>query len=69
MDSKKLKELGAKIKSAREKQKLTQVDVSEKTNMTTTYYSMIERGEVNLTYEKLQKIFKLLKMKASEIPL
>ena len=69
MDSKNLKELGAKIKAAREKQKLTQVEVSEKTDMTTTYYAMIERGEVNLTYEKLQKIFKLLKLKSSDIPL
>jgi transcriptional regulator with XRE-family HTH domain len=69
MDSKIPKELGDKLKAAREKVKLTQAEVAEKTDMTATYYAMIERGEVNLTYDKLRKLLKLLKMKPSELPL
>lgn len=61
--------LGNKFKNAREKLKLTQAEVAEKTGMTENYYAMIERGEVNLTYDKLRKLFNLLKVKASELPL
>lgn len=69
MDSKIPKELGNKLKVAREKAKLTQAEVAEKTDMTVNYYAMIERGEVNLTYDKLRKLLKLLKMKPSELPI
>lgn len=69
MDSKIPKELGNKLKTAREKAKLTQAEVAEKTDMTVNYYAMIERGEVNVTYDKLRKLLKLLKMKPSELPI
>lgn len=68
MENKRI-ELGNKLRQAREKAKLTQVQVAEKTDMAVNYYAMIERGEVNLTYDKLRKLFKLLKIKASELPL
>ena len=63
------KELGDKLKEARGKLMLTQADVAGKTGMTVNYYAMIERGEVNLTYNKLRKLFKTLKIKSSELPL
>lgn len=63
------KQLGEKLKEAREKMNFTQAEVAEKTDMTVTYYAMIERGEVNLTFDKFRKLFKLLKVKTSEIPL
>lgn len=63
------KQLGEMLKEAREKMDFTQADVAKKTDMTVTYYAMIERGEVNLTYDKFRKLFKLLKIKLSEIPL
>lgn len=69
MDTKIQKELGNKLKTAREKNDMTQADVAEKTDMTVNYYAMIERGEVNVTYDKLRKILKLLKMNPSELPL
>ena len=69
MDNKIPKELGNKLKTAREKEKLTQSEVADKTDMTVNYYAMIERGEVNVTYDKLRKLLKLLKMNPSELPL
>ncbi len=69
MNTKIRKELGIKLKEAREKQKLTQADVAENTDMTVNYYAMVERGETNLTHDKISKLFKFLKLKASELPL
>lgn len=63
------KELGNKLKEAREKQQLTQADVANHTDMTANYYAMVERGETNLTHDKISKLFKFLKIKASELPL
>lgn len=57
--------LGETLKKAREKQNLTQEEVAEKSGMTTTYYAMIERGEVNPSWAKLTKIFKVLDLKLS----
>lgn len=62
-------ELGSRLKRAREKADLTQAEVAEKTEMTVNYYAMIERGEVNVTFDKLRKLLKLLKMNPSELPL
>lgn len=58
------KELGEKMKKARERLKLTQADVAKSAGITTTYYAMIERGEVNPSYDKLQGIMKALKLKS-----
>lgn len=69
MNDKAQQKLGNKIKIAREKAGLTQEQVAEKTGITTTYVAMIERGEANLAYDKIRKIFNLLKMKSSELPL
>jgi transcriptional regulator with XRE-family HTH domain len=57
------KKLGLRIKEAREKIKLTQSEVAEKSDMTETYYAMIERGEVNPSIGKLRKILKVLNLK------
>ena len=54
---------GTRVKEAREKQELTQVQVAEKAGMTVTYFAMIERGEVNPSFEKLKSIAEVLKLK------
>ena len=51
------------IKEARERQQLTQAEVAEQAGMTVTYYAMIERGEVNPTWGKLERLFKVLDLK------
>lgn len=63
--SKKIRKgLGEKLKQAREKLGLVQAEVAEKAGMTPTYYAMIERGEANPSYEKLQKLLKALNIKS-----
>lgn len=57
-----LKELSIKLKKAREKAKLTQAQVAEKTGIDVTYYARIERGEINTSYDKLSKIAQVLKL-------
>ncbi|MDO8659484.1 MAG: helix-turn-helix transcriptional regulator [Candidatus Parcubacteria bacterium] len=65
MDSPKdLKNLGQKIKVAREKKKMTQAEVAEKAGMNTNYYAVIERGEINPSYETLKKIAEALGIKS-----
>ena len=59
------KELGLQLKDARENKKLTQFDVAKQSDMTVTYYAMIERGEVNPSWAKLKKLFKVLNLKLS----
>lgn len=67
MDSKVLKEVGKKLKAAREKKEMTQAEVAEKADMNVNYYARIERGEENPTLELLQRIIKALKVKSSDI--
>ncbi len=62
-----LKAFGKKLREAREKQNLTQADVSVKSRINTNYYACIERGEVNPSFEKIQNIAKTLGLKSSEI--
>lgn len=61
MNSPKYREqVGKNIKEAREKAKLTQEEAAKKAGLNTNYFAVIERGEVNTTLEKLQKIAKAL---------
>ena len=59
------KALGLQLKEARENKKLTQADVAGQSDMTVTYYAMIERGEVNPSWAKLKKLFRVLDLKLS----
>lgn len=59
------KAFGSRVKKAREKLKLTQADVAKEAKMTVNYYAMIERGEVNPSFEKIKNIAKVLKLKIS----
>ena len=51
------------IREAREQQHLTQAEVAEQAGMTVTYFAMIERGEVNPSWSKLEKLFSVLGLK------
>jgi len=59
--------VGNKLREAREKKKLTQVEVANKADITDSYYARIERGEENPSLEVLQRISKALNIKSSEI--
>lgn len=62
-DNKYLKELSKKLTEAREKLGLTQKQVADKAGMDVTYYSRIERGEINTKGDKLLKLSEVLKVK------
>ena len=59
------KQLGKKLKEAREKLKLTQKQVAEKSGVTTNWYARFERGEENALQETRDAILKVLKIKVS----
>ena len=58
-----IKELANKLREAREKKKLTQVEVAKKADLNTNYYAVIERGEVNPKVETLIRILEALGIK------
>lgn len=61
------KELGDKLRSVREKAKLTQAHVAAQADVHVNYYARIERGEENPSFEKLQGIMKALGIKSLDL--
>ncbi len=59
------KELSKLLTGAREKAKLTQAQVADRSGMHVQYYAGIEQGRVNPSWDKLHSIFKVLKIKLS----
>jgi transcriptional regulator with XRE-family HTH domain len=58
-----IKELGSKLKTARENKKLTQAEVAKKSGLNTNFYAVVERGETNISFEKLNKVLEVLGIK------
>lgn len=56
-------EIVAQIREAREKKKITQVEVANQAGLTETFYAMMERGEANPSVSKLNKVLKVLGLK------
>lgn len=56
MSETELKELGKIIRSKRELQNLTQIELAQKAGLDRNYIGMVERGERNPSYMSLQKI-------------
>ena len=54
--------IAKQVKEAREKRKLTQAEVAKEAEITTNYYAMIERAEVNANSDILARIGKVLKI-------
>lgn len=63
MNSQNMAAFSKQVREARRKMNLTQADVAEKAGMTENYFAMIERGEMNPSYEKLKSIARVLKLK------
>lgn len=59
--------IGSNLKRIREKKELTQVEVAERAGINPQYYPRIERGEINITIDKLYKIIKALRIRSSDI--
>lgn len=61
------REIGRKLSKRRKELGLTQVEVAVDSGINSSYYSKIERGEVNTSLEILYKLIKSLKLKSSDI--
>lgn len=61
------KEVGDNLQGIRKKKGLKQVEVAVDAGINPSYYSKIERGEVNPSLEKLYRIIKSLKVQSSEV--
>lgn len=59
--------IGDKIKKLRELKGLSQENVAEELNMSATGYGRIERNEVDVTLDKLDKLSQILGMKVEDI--
>jgi len=63
METKTTKAIGNKLKTAREKAKLTQAEVADKAGINANYYSRVERGEEQAALDTLDILSKILKVK------
>jgi transcriptional regulator with XRE-family HTH domain len=61
------REIGNNLKRIRNKKELKQVEVAVEAGINPSYYSKIERGEVNPSLEKIYRIIKALRIRSSEI--
>lgn len=61
------REIGKNIKRIREKKNANQIDVAVDAGVNPSYYSKIERGEVNPSIDILYKIIKSLRVQSSDI--
>jgi len=60
--------IGKNLKKARKNLGLKQSDVAAKVDITSNYYSMIERGEIDSPGTKVMaNIAKVLKLKSSDV--
>lgn len=55
-------EFGTICRKARLNAGLTQLQLAQKTGLHVNYYSRLERGEVNVSLERINKILKILKV-------
>lgn len=61
------KTLGEVLLRAREDAGLTQQEVATKAGVHVNFYARVERGEGNPSFEKLQSIMKVLKIKSLDL--
>ncbi len=61
------KALGERLRQAREKAKLTQLDVATAAGVHVNFYARMERGEENPSFEKLQSVMKVLEIKSLDL--
>jgi transcriptional regulator with XRE-family HTH domain len=66
-DEKVTKRLSNALKKKREELGFTQDEVAKMSGLKSNYYAKIERGEINITIKKIDRIIKALKVDASEI--
>lgn len=58
---------GRKLKNLRKKNGLTQEQLAEKTGLSVDFIGMIERGERAPSFETIEQLAKVLKIRISEL--
>jgi len=66
-DEKIRRKLGDILRTAREKEGLTQTEVAKRAGVNANYYAVVERGEGSYSFENLQRVMKVLKIKSLDI--
>lgn len=66
-DEKSQKSFGKNLRTVREGKGLSQEEAAKLSNISTTHYAGIERGEENPTFSVIENICKALKVKSSEV--
>lgn len=66
-DEKSQKSFGKNLRNVREGKGLSQEEAAKMSNISTTHYAGIERGEENPTFSVIENICKALKVKSSEV--
>ena len=61
------REIGKNMSKARNNLNAKQVEIATEAGVNPSYYSKIERGEVNPSLEKVYRIIKALRVKSSDI--
>lgn len=61
------KEIGKKMKAVRKQRELKQVEVAVEAGINPSYYSKMERGEVNPSLEKFYRVVKALRIHSSDL--
>jgi transcriptional regulator with XRE-family HTH domain len=61
------KELGDKLRLARETAKMTQQEVATAAGVHVNFYARVERGEENPSFDKLRNIMKVLKIESLDL--
>lgn len=65
--TKKEMQLGKRIKKLRKKASLTQEELAEKVNVSTTHVGLVETGKRRVSLKTLQKIASVLGIKVKEL--
>lgn len=67
MSEKTAQHIADKVRELREEKRLSQKQLSEKCGLSTNYISRIERADVSVSVNSLEKIAKALGVKAADI--
>ncbi|MEK7451226.1 MAG: helix-turn-helix transcriptional regulator [Patescibacteria group bacterium] len=59
--------IGKRIRRFRRKAELTQEELSEKVNVSTTHVGLVETGYRRMSLKTLQKVAKILKIKVKDL--
>ena len=62
-----MKNIGEKIRELREKRNFTQEFMAQELDLTPNGYGKIERGDSKVTFDKLEKIANILKIKLADL--